>query len=68
MGTMSRQDELNELLSQLVGNLREDDLDDPELSLILSQLVMILEGHPIELPQSKTKKNALFKPLRWSAL
>lgn len=46
---MSQQDELTELLSQLAGNLRDEDLEDPELTVLLSQLVTIFEGKPEDL-------------------
>jgi len=61
---MSQQDELTELLSQLAGSLRDEDLGDPEITVLLSQLVTIFEGRPEELPPELVEKLFQIKDMK----
>lgn len=61
MKAMSQTDELTELLSQLAGNLREEDMEDPELVTLLSQLVIILENEENPLPGDLIEQLAQIK-------
>lgn len=44
-------DELQELLTQLVGKLSEDDLNDPHVQVLMEQLQAVLHPKPDKLPQ-----------------
>ena len=48
---MKPNEELTEMLSQLAGSLRDDQLEDPQLITMLTQLVMVLEPEADRLPQ-----------------
>lgn len=44
-------DELQELLTQLVGKLKEDDLEDPNIQVLMEQLQAILYPKSDKMPQ-----------------
>lgn len=44
-------DELQELLTQLVGKLKDDDLNDPNIQVLMEQLQAILHPKPQKLPK-----------------